>query len=109
MSVDVLEKCSLLHTFHTKTELPEYSLKGYGEKAHERDLLENYTNVCRMYARLKPEYRAIIKDICSRMGNGMAEFAQRDVLTLDDYELYWCASARPPRCCRCSNSHRHPS
>jgi farnesyl-diphosphate farnesyltransferase len=89
MAVDLNEKCALLHVFHEKTELPEYSLKGYGEKAHERDLFENYTNVCRVYAKLKPQYRAVIKDICARMGAGMAEFAQRDVQTLADYELYW--------------------
>jgi len=88
MAVDLKEKCALLHVFHEKTELASYSLSGYGEKEHERDLLVNYTNVCKVYASLKPGYRAVIKDICARMGAGMAEFAQRDVQTLADYELY---------------------
>jgi farnesyl-diphosphate farnesyltransferase len=69
MAVDLNEKCCFVARFHKRPSLPEYSLKGYGEKAHERDLLENYTNVCRVYARLKPQYRAVIKDICARMGN----------------------------------------
>jgi farnesyl-diphosphate farnesyltransferase len=88
MAVDLKEKCALLLVFHEKTELPSYSLSGYGEKEHERDLLVNYTNVCTVYASLKPAYRAVIKDICARMGAGMAEFAQRDVQTVPDYELY---------------------
>lgn len=89
MAVDLQEKCALLLVFHEKASLPEYSLSGYGEKDHERDLLVNYTNVCRVHQTLKPEYRAVIKDICARMGAGMAEFAQREVQTLADYELYW--------------------
>ena len=50
--------------------------------------MRNYTNVCTVYATLLPAHRATIKDICKRMGEGMCEFAQRDVQTVQDYELY---------------------
>ena len=83
------EKCALLKEFHEKTNIVGYSLTGYGEKEVERDLLKNYHHVGKVYRSLKPKYRTVIKDICARMGAGMAEFASRgEVSTLQDYELY---------------------
>jgi hypothetical protein len=77
-----------------------------GEKPTERDLLEHYYHVSEVYLSLKPawaidvvalrrcvidgqkrRYQAVIKDICKRMGAGMAEFIEADVATLKDYEV----------------------
>lgn len=37
---------------------------------------------------LEPTCQAVIQDICHRMGVGMAEFIEKEVLTVEDYDLY---------------------
>ena len=88
MTVPIERKRKLLVDFHENTDAGDYSLDGIGEKETERDLLRQYSQVCRVYATLRAPYRAIIKDICRRMGAGMAEFTEKDVKTVADYELY---------------------
>lgn len=43
------------------------------------DLMKNYPIVCSAFRRLEPEYQDVITDICRRMGEGMAEFIEKDV------------------------------
>ena len=105
MTVPVARKCELLRAFHERNEDDQYSLDGVGDKESERDLLRNYTHVCRVYQSLRAPYRAVIKDICRRMGDGMAEFTEKDVQTVDDYELYVrCLRRLCRRSCR--SAHR---
>merc|ERR1712000_589468 len=82
MEIDPELKVKMLNEFYDKTEKPKWSLKGYGEKQTERDLLEHYFHVSEIFMTLKPAYRDVIKDICKRMGAGMAEYIQKDVKTL---------------------------
>jgi len=51
-------------------------------------MLEQFTHISGVFQTLKPAYQDIIADITKRMGEGMAEFAQRDVVTIADYDLY---------------------
>jgi len=37
---------------------------------------------------LNPVYQKVIADITKRMGHGMAEFIEREVVTLEDWDLY---------------------
>lgn len=43
------------------------------------DLMKNYPIVCAAFRRLEPQYQDVITDICRRMGEGMAEFIEKDV------------------------------
>jgi farnesyl-diphosphate farnesyltransferase len=87
MSVPVDQKVPLLTQFHEKLYQPGWSITGCGEK-DERILAENFDRVIDVFQGFKQKYRDIIKDITCRMGNGMAEFCQRPVLTMHDYNLY---------------------
>lgn len=58
-----------------------------GEKNY-KELLEQYPKVTRVYLTLEPTCQAVIKDICHRMGVGMAEFIEKEVVTVEDYDLY---------------------
>lgn len=50
--------------------------------------MEKYDKLIAAFAGLKPAYQEIILDICRRMGAGMAEFLDREVNTIEDWELY---------------------
>jgi len=87
MSVSLDKKVPVLHQFHEKLLQPGWNLSGYGEK-DEKVLVENFDKVIDVYQTFKPKYQAIIKDITKRMGAGMAEFCQRPVVSVSDYNLY---------------------
>jgi len=85
------EKVKQLHEFYTHLEERGWNIgktgRSYGT-AHEKELLDNFDNVVDTFLGLKPLYREVIADICKRMGYGMAEFLQKEVVTVKDYELY---------------------
>jgi phytoene/squalene synthetase len=64
-----------------------FHVENCGEKDY-KDLLEQYPKVTRVYLSLEPTCQAVIKDICHRMGVGMAEFIEKEVITVEDYDLY---------------------
>ena len=88
MSLSVEDKSPQLLAFHEKLLLKEYSVDGIGH-GYERILLQEYTNVIRMYRDLAPGFQTVIKDICEKMGAGMVEFVEgRTVETVQDYDDY---------------------
>eukprot|EP00161_Ancyromonas_sigmoides_P023011 TRINITY_DN7121_c0_g1_i4.p2 TRINITY_DN7121_c0_g1~~TRINITY_DN7121_c0_g1_i4.p2 ORF type:complete len:410 (+),score=203.98 TRINITY_DN7121_c0_g1_i4:92-1321(+) len=56
--------------------------------AAEKELLEKFHHVGDVFRGLHPRYRAVIQDIANRMCEGMVEFAEREVSTIEDYNLY---------------------
>jgi farnesyl-diphosphate farnesyltransferase len=82
------DKVKHLQEFYQRLEQPGWNLKGYGEKPHEIDLLENFDKVIDMYSRLKPAYRKVISDITKEMGFGMAKYLEAQVVTLEDWNEY---------------------
>jgi farnesyl-diphosphate farnesyltransferase len=94
MTIALEEKEPLLREFHTIIEQDGWTYNGNGPQEKDRDLLVEYDNVIVEYKKVKPEYRAIIKDITKKMGNGMADYANNaehnvnGVNTIEDYELY---------------------
>lgn len=66
-------------------------MKGLGE-GDEAALLENFDVAGRVFNSLAPVSRAVIADITKRMGEGMAEFVERDLgqgtTSMEDYNLY---------------------
>lgn len=73
------------------THLPlvcrKFSISDCGEKDY-KELLEQYPKVTRVYNSLDKESRHVIQDITHRMGVGMAEFIEKEVVTLEDFDLY---------------------
>ena len=59
-----------------------------GDKLEYRDLLANYHKVIEAFLELDVKYQKSITDICKKMGNGMADFGEKEITTLEDYNLY---------------------
>lgn len=68
-----------------------WSLDGIGE-GHERELLQSFHHVSSVFQSLPTEQRAVIADITTRMGDGMALFSSRNLTQgtedVTDYSLY---------------------
>jgi len=84
-------KLAQLRSFHTVLSDPTWRMDGVGE-GDEASLLQNFGYVSRTWATLAPLDRAIIDDICSRMGEGMASWAGKDLrcgtANTKEYNLY---------------------
>lgn len=65
----------------------QFSISDCGEKDY-KELLEQYPKVTRVYNSLDKESRHVIQYITHRMGVGMAEFIEKEVVTLEDFDLY---------------------
>lgn len=81
-------KIALLREFYTKNFQQGWNLSNVGDKQEYRDLLENYDRVIEVFLALDVKYQNIITDICQKMGEGMAEYVEKEITTLKDYNLY---------------------
>jgi farnesyl-diphosphate farnesyltransferase len=88
MQLPLNEKIPLLETFHEKTDDESFSLNGIGDHADYRVLLENYPKVVRMFKTLNKESQRTIVDITAQMGKGMADFSEKEINQLADFDLY---------------------
>ncbi len=82
------KRLPLLRNFFTKLNDPLWKIEGVGDSEDYRTLLANFNKVINVYQRLDKDYRDVIADICEKMGNGMADYADRKVVTLHDYNDY---------------------
>lgn len=81
-------KIDLLRHFYLKNYEAGWSITGVGDKEEYRELLANYHLVIEAFASLDPKYQSIISDICAKMGEGMADFSDKNINTIKDYDLY---------------------
>ena len=81
-------KIGLLREFYTKNSEQGWKLSNVGDKEEYRDLLANYEKVIEAFLALDVKYQNIITDICQKMGNGMADFVEAEITTIEDYDLY---------------------
>ena len=82
------EKLELLRNFHKKSYDENFTLKNVGDQEDYRILLEHYDKVARFFKSLDAGYRDVIVSIAEKMGNGMADFTEKEVVSLNDYNLY---------------------
>ncbi len=82
------QRLPLLRNFYKNLGNPNWSLEGVGDSGDYRTLLANFDKVIKVYQRLDKSYQEVIADICMKMGNGMADYADRKVVTLHDYNDY---------------------
>lgn len=77
--------------YQVALEDPSWTLKGVG-KGDEARLLEEFNRVVRVFKSLAPEMQEVIGDITRRMGNGMADFVDKDLgqgtVGVKEYDLY---------------------
>ena len=94
MTIVLEEKDRLLREFHSIIDQKGWTYNGCGPTEKDRDLLVHFDVVTEEFTRIKPNYRAIIKDITRRMGHGMAEYANNaehntnGINSVKDYDLY---------------------
>ena len=86
MAVPVAKKVPILRAFHKHCGDTSFVVDcGYGPYV---DLMKRYPDVASVFNGLEPGYAAVIADITQRMGNGMADFIEKEVETVADYDLY---------------------
>jgi farnesyl-diphosphate farnesyltransferase len=94
MTIPLEIKEPLLRDFQDILERDGWTFTGNGPNEKDRDLCVHFDVVITEFKLIKPAYKAIIKDITSKMGNGMADYANNaehnvnGVSTVKDYELY---------------------
>jgi farnesyl-diphosphate farnesyltransferase len=88
---DRSKKVVLLRTFASKLSKPSWALKGLGTE-DEKALLEQFPKVLSVYHTLSKEDQAIVHETCLSMGNGMADFVEKDIrlgtASVEEYNLY---------------------
>ncbi|PQE10467.1 squalene synthetase protein [Rutstroemia sp. NJR-2017a BBW] len=94
MTISLERKEPLLRDFDNIIEKEGWTFTENGPNEKDRELLVHFDCIITEFLNCKPAYRAIIKDITKKMGNGMADYANNaehnvnGVNTVKDYELY---------------------
>lgn len=88
MDLSKEDKTLLLREFYTKNFEQGWNLTNVGDKQEYRDLLANYDKVIEVFLMLDEKYQRIITAICKKMGEGMADFVESKITSIDDYNLY---------------------
>ena len=84
----------VLRDFYTHLEEDGWHYDGNRPEEKDRDLLVNFRYVVTEFKKQKAAYKEIIRDICKKMGNGMADFVmdtgfnESGVSSIADYDLY---------------------
>ncbi|XP_062857997.1 squalene synthase isoform X2 [Trichomycterus rosablanca] len=86
MTIPLERKVPLLHDFHTFLYQPDWCFTESKEK--DRQVLEDFPSISVEFRNLGPEYQDVITDICHRMGVGMAEFLEKKVGSMQEWDKY---------------------
>ncbi|KAM9355496.1 squalene synthase isoform 3-T3 [Pholidichthys leucotaenia] len=87
MSIPLQKKVPMLNDFHTYLYQDEWCFTESQEK--DRQVLEDFPTISLEFRKLAQEYRDVISDICHRMGVGMAEFLEKKVGSMKDWDQAW--------------------
>lgn len=88
MNLPLDRKLELLQNFYKHCNDESLRLHNIGDTQDYRHLLQHYYKVARAFNRLEGKYQEVIADICRKMGEGMAQFAETKLQTIEDYNLY---------------------
>lgn len=94
MTIPLEKKEPLLRAFDGIIEEDGWTFNENGPNEKDRELLVHFDCVITEFKKCKPAYKAIIRDITKKMGDGMADYANNaehnihGVNTIKDYELY---------------------
>ncbi|XP_010771633.1 squalene synthase isoform X1 [Notothenia coriiceps] len=86
MTIPMDKKVPMLNDFHTFLYQDEWRFTESQEK--DRQVLADFPTISVEFRNLAKEYRDVISDICHRMGVGMAEFLDKKVGSMKEWDLY---------------------
>mmetsp|Transcript_25712 Transcript_25712/g.43085 ORF Transcript_25712/g.43085 Transcript_25712/m.43085 type:complete len:469 (-) Transcript_25712:309-1715(-) len=86
MAIEEATKIPMLLKFYEKCVDRSFVMEcGTGEY---KRLMKEYPLVVDAFLQLKPEYQKVIEQITKEMGEGMAEFIPKEVVTTEEYNQY---------------------
>ena len=88
MSLPKEKKIKLLRTFYEKNYQDGWTITGVGDKQEYRELLKNYDKVIRAFQSIDSKFQNVITEICQKMGAGMADYANAEIISINDYNSY---------------------
>lgn len=97
VGLDLKIKVPLLRKFKTTVlTTKDWTFHESSPTEKDRIVLQQFDLVLKMYHDLRPEYQDIIADITDKMGNGMADYVEKEAKdgkfmgldTVKDYDLY---------------------
>ncbi|XP_041106595.1 squalene synthase isoform X2 [Polyodon spathula] len=86
MSIPLDKKVPMLHNFNSYLFQPDWSFSESQEK--DRQVLEDFPTISLEFQNLGKDYQDVISDICHRMGVGMAEFLEKKVVSMQEWDKY---------------------
>ncbi|XP_075779350.1 squalene synthase [Pelodiscus sinensis] len=86
MTISLETKIPMLHNFHSYLYQPAWRYTESQEKY--KQVLEDFPTISLEFRNLAKVYRDVIVDVCQKMGAGMAEFLQKKVDSLQDWDKY---------------------
>ncbi|MBN3304357.1 squalene synthase isoform X2 [Amia ocellicauda] len=86
MTIPLARKVPLLQGFHSFLYQEDWCFTESHEK--DRQVLEDFPTISLEFRNLGQEYRDVISDICQRMGLGMAEFLEKKVGSMAEWDKY---------------------
>uniref|UniRef100_A0A3B4FPC2 Squalene synthase n=1 Tax=Pundamilia nyererei TaxID=303518 RepID=A0A3B4FPC2_9CICH len=86
MTIPLDKKVPMLNDFHTFLYQDEWCFMESQEK--DRQVLEDFPTISLEFRNLAQEYRDVISDICHHMGVGMAEFLEKKVGSMKEWDQY---------------------
>ncbi|XP_074919701.1 squalene synthase isoform X2 [Chelonoidis abingdonii] len=92
MTISLETKVPMLHDFHSYLYQPDWRYMESKEKY--KQVLEDFPTISLEFRNLAKVYRDVIADICHKMGAGMAEFLQKKVESLQEWDKVWSRYAK---------------
>ncbi|KAJ6661221.1 hypothetical protein lerEdw1_015358 [Lerista edwardsae] len=86
MTISLERKIPILQNFHSYLYQPDW--KFMDSQGKHKQVLEDFPTISLEFRKLAKVYQDVIADICHRMGHGMAEFLEKKVDSVKDWEKY---------------------
>ncbi|KAJ6661153.1 hypothetical protein lerEdw1_015289 [Lerista edwardsae] len=94
MTISLERKIPILQNFHSYLYQPDW--KFTDSQGKHKQVLEDFPTISLEFRKLAKVYQDVIADICHKVGHGLAEFLEKKVDSLQDWDKYgYCASGLP--------------
>lgn len=88
MDLPLEKRLKMLKSFHEDMMKGDVDYSGIGDTDDYRLLMAHFSKVTGFLKQQRPEYAKVVVDITQRMAGGMVEFSEREVKSLEDFDLY---------------------
>ncbi|KYO41025.1 squalene synthase [Alligator mississippiensis] len=86
MTISLETKVPMLHEFHSYLYQPEWRYTESKEK--DKQVLEDFPTISLEFRNLAEVYQDVITDVCRKMGVGMAEYLEKKINSVQDWDKY---------------------